>query len=359
MALCLVSQGQQGKSHQLRLLRYILGRLCRNPQCDQITKETKSVVDETIKRMELCFGLARGDCSLASLDTQAYSAFASPCCQVSTSTQAQSWQTPSSCTRTRMAFADHCQSLVRSVSFSQYSIVRGSTIEGIGEHIEEIRLGADTGDSSCDEQGEGYHPQRSLQTHAWSGVSSRHRREKLQKAKTARTNMHRNWGKFLDDSVKRWQQHGEKFTKEDEELANAIDAATSVFQAARTHLEETKEALAEFDNIVEKEIPEVSDEDLMADTTGSIGDGIQEMLTNLTRLRDAQDDIEANAAKKARTEEPPATPAAEGGSALPKAMQPFGGGANRPVGDLPGPLCSGCGRCPIHCCLLEPLHFGG
>ena len=184
-------------------------------------------------------------------------------------------------------------------------------------------------------------------------------REKLQKAKTARTNMHRNSGKFLDDSVKRWQQHGEKFTKEDEELANAIDAATSVFQAARTHLEETKEALAEFDNIVEKEIPEVSDEDLMADTTGSIGDGIQEMLTNLTRLRDAQDDIEANAAKKARTEEPPATPAAEGGSALPKAMQPFGGGANRPVGDLPGPLCSGCGRCPIHCCLLEPLHFGG
>lgn len=210
MALCLVSQGQQGKSHQLRLLRYILGRLCRNPQCDQITKETKSVVDETIKRMELCFGLARGDCSLASLDTQAYSAFASPCCQVSTSTQAQSWQTPSSCTRTRMAFADHCQSLVRSVSFSQYSIVRGSTIEGIGEHIEEIRLGADTGDSSCDEQGEGYHPQRSLQTHAWSGVSSRHSTREAAKGQDGQ-NKHASkfgqiFGRFRQKMAAAWRE---------------------------------------------------------------------------------------------------------------------------------------------------------
>ena len=67
-------------------------------------------------------------------------------------------------------------------------------------------------------------------------------REKLQKAHAARNNMHRNWSKFVSMQFK-WQQHSEKFAKEDGELQAAIDAATTAFQIARNHLEETKEAL--------------------------------------------------------------------------------------------------------------------
>ena len=149
-----------------------------------------------------------------------------------------------------------------------------------------------------------------------------HAREKLQKAKTARRNMHRNWSKFLEDAVKRWEQHSERFAKEDADMVSTIEDATSAFQAARTHLEETKEALAEFDNVIENQVQEVSDEELMTDATPSVSTGIKEMLSSLTRLREAQ---EEPAAKKPRIEEsdgPPST----GGASLSKAMQPFGGG---------------------------------
>ena len=152
-----------------------------------------------------------------------------------------------------------------------------------------------------------------------------HAREKLQKAKTARSNMHRNWTKFLEDAVKRWQQHSERFAKEDADMVSAIEDATSAFQAARTHLEETKEALAEFDNIVENQVQEVSDEDLMADATPNVSTGISEMLSSLTRLREAQ---EEPVAKKPRIEEAEGKQGT-GGALASKALQPFGGGGKQ------------------------------
>ena len=83
--------------------------------------------------------------------------------------------------------------------------------------------------------------------------------------------------------------------------------------------------LAEFDDAIANEVHEVSDEELMADTTSNVGKGIQEMLTSLTRLRETTDEVEASAPKKPRTEEPGG--GQDGGStALPKALQPFAKG---------------------------------
>ena len=147
-------------------------------------------------------------------------------------------------------------------------------------------------------------------------------REKLQKARNARSNMHRNWSKFLSEAIQRWQQHSEKFAKEDGELQKAIELAATVFQNARSHLEETKEALSEFGNVIEN-VQEVSDEELMLDAPPSLANGIQEMLTSLTRLRDTQDEPE-NLAKKPRLAE--AAKEEPGNASLPRAMQPVGMG---------------------------------
>ena len=74
------------------------------------------------------------------------------------------------------------------------------------------------------------------------------------------------------DAVTRWQKHSENFSKEDAKLEEAIMAAANVFQAARAHLEETKEALAEFDNL-EEQIQEISGGDLMSDQAPPIFQG--------------------------------------------------------------------------------------
>lgn len=152
-----------------------------------------------------------------------------------------------------------------------------------------------------------------------------HAREKLQKAKTARNNMHKNWNKFLADAVTRWQQHSEKFSKEDADLLTGIETATSAFQAARTHLEDTKQALAEFDNVIENDIQEVSDEELMVDALPGASAGIQEMLNSLQRLQEVQADTVESASKKQRTEETPEDGKASGLS-VPPSMRPFGRG---------------------------------
>ena len=125
-----------------------------------------------------------------------------------------------------------------------------------------------------------------------------HARAKLQKDKAARQNMYRNWTKFLTDAIQRWQQHSENFAKEDVELWKAIETATSNFLTARTHLEETKEALAEFDNVVEEGVQSISDDDLMVDSPPGISQGIQEMMSSLTRLQEVQEEADASAAKK-------------------------------------------------------------
>lgn len=147
-------------------------------------------------------------------------------------------------------------------------------------------------------------------------------REKLQKALDARQNMHQNWSKFVSDAVERWQKHAESFAKEDAQLQEAISAASNAFHAARDHLEETKDALAEFDDVSDIQI--LNDEDPMTDTSSDLASGIQELVTTLTRLRDSQDDTIGTASKKPRLE--PATVTVVEVKDPPKAMQPFGGG---------------------------------
>eukprot|EP00435_Cladocopium_sp_Y103_P075747 s462_g64.t1 len=156
-------------------------------------------------------------------------------------------------------------------------------------------------------------------------ATSRHAsaRDALRKAKKARQNLHKNWRKFLADAVTRWQQPSDNFSKEDTKLDTAITEATAVFQSARTHLEETKDALLEFDN-VNAEVQEVSDDELMPDTAPTLYDDIKEVVNSLTRLRDQHDEaIDQSATKKARKEE---EGSAEGGTSLSKALQPFGSG---------------------------------
>lgn len=150
-------------------------------------------------------------------------------------------------------------------------------------------------------------------------------RDRLQKARTARDNMHRNWSKFVADAVIRWQQHTERFEKEDAELQEAIEAASTAFQTARQHLEDTKEALAEFDDVI-GQVQDVSDEELMSDAMPNIATNLQELMTSLRRLRDSQDDNNSAAAKKPRIEGPISIHDGEEGPAVPKAMQPFGAG---------------------------------
>eukprot|EP00435_Cladocopium_sp_Y103_P031998 s56_g8.t1 len=152
-------------------------------------------------------------------------------------------------------------------------------------------------------------------------------RDRLQQARTARTNMHKNWGKFIADAVKRWQAHGERFTREDAELMEAIETATAAFQAARNHHEETKTALAEFDNVIEQ-VQEVSDEEVMNDTTADVASNIKELQTSLARLCDCQDDGDAPVGKKQRREEPevPMEDSKNSASKASQALQPFGAG---------------------------------
>eukprot|EP00435_Cladocopium_sp_Y103_P012407 s1636_g3.t1 len=148
-------------------------------------------------------------------------------------------------------------------------------------------------------------------------------RDALRKAKRARQNLHKNWRKFLADAVTRWQQHSENFSKEDTKLETAIAEANAVFQSARTHLEETKDALIEFDSAT-GEIQEVSDDENMPDAVPTLSNDIKEVVSNLTRLRDQHDEIaEQSALKKARKED---DGPAEDGTPLPKALQPFGSG---------------------------------
>eukprot|EP00435_Cladocopium_sp_Y103_P051713 s2481_g16.t1 len=114
--------------------------------------------------------------------------------------------------------------------------------------------------------------------------TSRHAnaRDAPRKAKKARQNLHKNWRKFLADAVTRWQQHSENYSKEEA----AIAEANATFQSARTHLEETKEALIEFDSAT-GEVQEVSDDENMPDAAPTLSD---EAVNSLTRLRDQHDE---------------------------------------------------------------------
>ena len=152
-------------------------------------------------------------------------------------------------------------------------------------------------------------------------------RKDLQKAKEAKRNLHRNWRAFLQDAVRRWESHSEKFQKEDTELQAAIDAAAVVFQEARTVFEQTKEVMTARDQ--EQTVQEISDEELLADATPNVAEDIQMMLSSLTKIRDRSDEAhleEESASKKPRREEEDGGLPSQAATVVAPALQPFGKG---------------------------------
>ena len=129
-------------------------------------------------------------------------------------------------------------------------------------------------------------------------------RESLQRAKEAKQNLHRNWRAFLTEAVKRWEAHSAKFTKEDNELQEAIDAATTAFQEAKEFFETSREILEAHDS--KETVQEISDDELLAEATPSVTEDIETMLSSLTRIRDRQEEAhqDGSVPKKARTSEP-------------------------------------------------------
>lgn len=149
-------------------------------------------------------------------------------------------------------------------------------------------------------------------------------RRDLQKAKEAKKNLHKKWSLFLSDAVKRWETHMEKFTQEDAALQTAIEEATTAFQEARVVFETSKAAVTAQDMTV-TEVHEVSDEELLMESTPNVATDLQRMLTTLSGIRDRQEEAqeEGNSSKRLRTEEPQRQE--PDGSVLPS-MQPFGQG---------------------------------
>lgn len=145
----------------------------------------------------------------------------------------------------------------------------------------------------------------------------------LQRAKEARQNLHRNWRAFLIEAVKRWEVHLEKFNKEDKELQEAIDAATAAFQEAKDFFEASREVLEAHDS--KETIQEISDEELLAETTPSVSEDIEMMLTSFSRIRDCQEESmeDGSAAKKPRTVNLAGSGELASESAVPSAMTPF------------------------------------
>ena len=151
-------------------------------------------------------------------------------------------------------------------------------------------------------------------------------RENLQKAKEARQNLHRNWRAFLNDAVKRWEAHSNKFTAEDKELLEAIGVATASFHEAKDYFQASREVLEAHDS--KETIQEISDDELLSESAPSVNEDIAMMLTSLSKIRDRQEEAqeEGTAAKKPRT-----VNLADAGdraldSGVPSALTPFGSG---------------------------------
>ena len=163
-------------------------------------------------------------------------------------------------------------------------------------------------------------------------------RDGFQLAKKARQNLHKNWWKFVVDAVTRWQKHSENFSKEDAKLEEAIMAAANVFQAARAHLEETKEALAGVRQPGGANSGDFGRRSHVRPGSPNLSGEIQQIVHNLTHLRDHQgEQADQSASKKPRVEQ-----AQDGSGGAPVGCHVpcnlFQRGANRPKGGLPAPI---------------------
>eukprot|EP00435_Cladocopium_sp_Y103_P059504 s286_g21.t1 len=128
-------------------------------------------------------------------------------------------------------------------------------------------------------------------------------RDHLAQARKARANLHKSWAKVISDAVQRWNQHSEKFAAEDGKLEEAIQIAMEKFQKAKEDVENSKEALdAHNEGSKVPEVHEVSDEELMTDTTPQIAADIQTMVASFKKIKARQNEsLDESTAKKAKT----------------------------------------------------------
>lgn len=146
-------------------------------------------------------------------------------------------------------------------------------------------------------------------------------RKKLHAAREARLTLHNAWRTYLQETCIRWQTYLEDFNDQDQKLEKEISAAEESLQAAKEHLEQTKqEQVGELSTEVENDQEE--DEDAKPMTVDSIKEGITEMALSLQKLKNKADEsfeAQQGALKKHKG----SGKEASGALASPPSMVPF------------------------------------
>lgn len=109
-------------------------------------------------------------------------------------------------------------------------------------------------------------------------------RKKLKEAQKARASLHANWNTYISDSMQRWTQFAEQFTKDDQNLADKVKAAQERLQQTKEDVESKKAALDDLDS---DGAVEVTDDEMpdKLDTAESIRSNIEHMVGNLKNLQ--------------------------------------------------------------------------
>lgn len=142
-------------------------------------------------------------------------------------------------------------------------------------------------------------------------------RAKHHAAMKARKNLHDQWSKYLEMSIKRWKGFAEDFRSKDKDLADKVSQTKELLQEARTHLDETKELHTKQDaDALEVEIlSDVDEETMKVEAAELIQQGIETIISSLDAVRVrpelSAEDMAQN--KKARIEGGPGS----------GALQPF------------------------------------
>lgn len=149
-------------------------------------------------------------------------------------------------------------------------------------------------------------------------------RSKFKDAQEARQNLHNNWMKYVEESVKRWRNFAEDFAKKDQVLEEATIKAKEHLQSERQHLDDLKEKHPKQDAAflqagveVPSDMEEETPDKIEASTV--IQDGIATMISTLDSIVAKHREpppAEEQAAKKPKT--------GDGGGGS-RAMEPFGG----------------------------------
>jgi len=156
------------------------------------------------------------------------------------------------------------------------------------------------------------------------------KRKQLHQAQVARSNLHRSWAKYIEDSVKRWKSFASDFATKDQALEKKVVEAKEAMQEAREKYDKARDAIDRQDAVTLEAVEDISDgmdeepTDRIA-TAEEIQEGIATMVSSLEaiRVRPSEEQPETEQAnKKAKLghQAEAAKSSAFGASAL----QPFG-----------------------------------